>query len=161
MARSVFFSFHYARDSWRVQQIANMGALEGQTILDAQEWEEVKRRGDQAIKNWIATQMAGKDAVVVLIGSQTANRRWVRYEIIKAWNEKKPLVGIHIHGLADSDGYADSKGANPFASIEFDSGGTIADYVPVHNPAGATSRDVHATIAANLVSWVNNAYRPS
>jgi hypothetical protein len=25
---AVFFSFHYERDAWRVQQILNMGALE-------------------------------------------------------------------------------------------------------------------------------------
>lgn len=26
---AVFYSFHYDRDHWRVQQIMNMGALEG------------------------------------------------------------------------------------------------------------------------------------
>ena len=50
MAKSVFYSFHYDRDAWRVQQIIQMGALEGQPILKAQEWEEVKRKGDAAIK---------------------------------------------------------------------------------------------------------------
>ena len=50
MAKSVFYSFHYDRDAWRVQQIIQMGALEGQPILNAQQWEEVKRKGDAAIK---------------------------------------------------------------------------------------------------------------
>jgi len=50
MAESAFFSFHYDRDAWRVQQVINMGKLEGQPLLSAQKWEEVKRRGDQAIK---------------------------------------------------------------------------------------------------------------
>lgn len=27
MAKSVFYSFHYDRDAWRVQQIIQMGAL--------------------------------------------------------------------------------------------------------------------------------------
>ncbi len=71
MAKSVFFSFHYSRDAWRVQQVANMGALEGQPILNAQEWEEVKRQGDASIKKWIADQMAYKSALVVLIGDRT------------------------------------------------------------------------------------------
>jgi hypothetical protein len=74
MAKSVFFSFHYDRDAWRVQQIINMGALEEQTILSAQEWEEVKRRGKAAIEKWIADQMAYKSAVVVLVGRYTADR---------------------------------------------------------------------------------------
>ena len=64
MAKSVLFSFHYDRDAWRVQQIINMGTLEGQTILNAQKWEEVKRQGDAAVKKWIADQMAYKSAVV-------------------------------------------------------------------------------------------------
>ncbi len=55
MAKSVFYSFHYNRDAWRVQQIIQMGALEGQRILNAQQWEEVKRKGDAAIKKWIAS----------------------------------------------------------------------------------------------------------
>ncbi|MDK8178836.1 TIR domain-containing protein [Micrococcus luteus] len=63
MAKSVFYSFHYDRDAWRVQQIIQMGALEGQPILNAQQWEEVKRKGDAAIKKWIADQMAYKSAV--------------------------------------------------------------------------------------------------
>ena len=50
MAKSVFYSFHYDRDAWRVQQIIQMGALEGQPILNAQQWEEVKRKGDAAIE---------------------------------------------------------------------------------------------------------------
>lgn len=101
MAKSVFYSFHYDRDAWRVQQIIRMGALEGQPILNAQEWEEVKRKGDAAIKKWLADQMAYKSAFVVLIGAQTANRPWVRHEIAYAWDNHKPLVGIRIHGLAD------------------------------------------------------------
>ena len=92
MAKSVFYSFHSDRDAWRVQQIIQMGALEGQPILNAQQWEEVKRKGDAAIEKWIADQMAYKSAVVVLIGAQTASRPWVRHEIAYAWDNHKPLA---------------------------------------------------------------------
>lgn len=159
MAKSVFYSFHYDRDSWRVQQIIQMGVLEGQPVLNAQDWEAVKRQGNDAIEKWISEQMAYKKAVVVLIGAETASRPWVQYEITKAWNEKKPLVGINIHGLSDSKGNTDSAGANPFANLALQGGGTAANYVSVHTPKGSTSKDVHADIAANLASWVDNAYR--
>lgn len=158
MAKSVFYSFHYQRDYWRVQQIMNMGALEGQAILNSQRWEEVKRKGDAAIEEWIATQMAYKKAVVVLVGAQTAGRPWVLHEITKAWNDKKPLVGIRVHGLADSSGNADSSGANPFARISFRGGGTLADHVPLYTPSGSDSHMVYASIKANIDSWVNSAY---
>lgn len=158
---AVFFSFHYDRDSWRVQQILNMGALEGQTILNAQDWESVKRKGHQAIENWIAEQMKYKTAAVVLIGAQTASRRWVRYEIAKAWDDKRRLVGIRIHGLADKSGKTDSEGPNPFANVSLRGGGTVGDYAPIFNPSGASTQQVHANIKANLVTWANSGYKRS
>lgn len=157
MAKSVFFSFHYDRDAFRVQQVIQMGALEGQTILNAQRWEEVKRQGDQAIKNWIAEQMKGKSAVVVLVGNQTANRPWVRHEIAYAWDNYKPLVGIRIHGLSDGT-TTDDPGDDPFERVTLKGGGTVGDYVTLWRPSGSTSQQVHASIRANITSWVDGAY---
>ncbi|PPF34412.1 TIR domain-containing protein [Rathayibacter sp. AY1A3] len=158
MAKTVFYSFHYDNDAWRVQQIINMGALEGQPLLNSQEWEEVKRKGDAAIEKWIDDKMAYKKAVIVLIGSETADRRWVDYEIRKAWDAKKPLIGIRIHGLADSSGSTDSAGANPFAKVSLKDGTKVSDYVSVITPSGSTSKDVHADIKANLATWADQAY---
>lgn len=41
-----------------------------------------------------------------LIVSQTANRKWINYEIGKAWDDKKELLGIYIHRLPNQDGKA-------------------------------------------------------
>lgn len=161
MAKTVFYSFHYENDSWRVQQIVQMGTLEGQTILNSQDWEKVKEQGDDAIKKWIDEQMAYKKAVVVLIGAETAERPWVHYEIAKAWDAKKPIVGVRIHGLADKSGSTDSKGGNPFEKVALNGGGTVADYVPIYTPSGTTSKDVYADIEENIDSWVDNAYARS
>jgi hypothetical protein len=161
MAKSVFYSFHYDNDAWRVQQIINMGAVEGQPLLNSQEWEEVKKKGKAAIETWIDEQMAYKKAVVVLVGSGTADREWVDYEIRKAWNAKKPIIGVRINGLADSSGNTDSAGANPFEKISLKDGTKISDYVKVITPSGSTSKDVHADIKANLSSWVDQAYARS
>jgi hypothetical protein len=87
--KTVFYSFHYERDVNRVQLVRNINALEGQPLLNAQEWETVQRRGQQAVVNWIDEQMRYKRAVVVLIGQETASRSWVIYEIEKAWKEKR------------------------------------------------------------------------
>lgn len=161
MAKSAFFSFHYERDAWRVQQVMNMGKLEGQPLLNPQNWEEVKRRGEQAIKNWVAEQMRYKSAVVVLVGAETAQRRWVRYEIAYAWDNRKPLVGVRIHGLADSYGRTDAQGPDPFKLVNLKGGGTVGDYVALHTPSGSTSQQVHASISGNLSSWVDRAYKRS
>lgn len=156
---AVFYSFHYGRDAWRVQEILNMGMLEGQTTLNHQDWEAVKKKGEQAIKDWIAAQMLYKTAVVVLIGAETASRPWVLYEIAKAWDDKRGLVGVRINGLADSKGNTDHAGANPFEKVTLKGGGTTASYVPVYTPSGATSQLVYADIKKNLATWVGNAYK--
>ena len=155
---AVFYSFHYDRDAFRVQQVLNMGQFDGQKILNAQDWEAVKAKGDKAIEDWIAEQMLYKEAVVVLVGNETATRKWIRYEITKAWNDKRPLVGVRIHGLKDPKTGADTPGANPFAEIKFkDGSGSLADFVTLHDPTG----DVYKSIEANLKTWVAGAYKRS
>lgn len=159
MARSVFYSFHYDKDHWRVQQVMKMGAVEGQAILNSQEWESVKRRGDAAIKKWIQDQMAYKSAVVVLVGAETADRPWVQHEIAYAWDNRKPLVGVRIHGLANNNGYTASQGANPFSKVALNGGGTVGDYVPLYTPSGYNSQAVYADIKSKMTTWVDSAYK--
>ena len=94
--RQIFYSFHFANDVFRVQQIRNLGALEDNKPVSVNDWEEVKKKGDAAIEKWIDDNMNYRSCVVVLIGEETANRKWVKHEIQKAWKDKKGLVGIHI-----------------------------------------------------------------
>lgn len=160
MSRSSFVSFHYQNDYWRVQQILRMGAIAGQEILPAQNWEAVKKRGDAAVHQWIDKEMARKAAVVVLIGSETASRKFVKYEIRKAWDTRKPLLGIRIHGLLDSNQRPSTAGTNPFSLFGFsDSTKTFADFVPVFTPSGRDSKQVYASIEANLDSWIAKGYK--
>ena len=119
MARKVFFSFHYARDAWRVAQVRNSNVitnLEKSPFYDKAEWESIKRNGDQAVKNWINKQLAGTSVTVVLIGKETASRRWVKYEIQKSIELGKGLLGVHISGIKDQNGDTDTLGANPLPS---------------------------------------------
>lgn len=158
MAKSVFYSFHYDNDWWRVNTIKSMGVIEGQPVLDSQDWESVKRQGEDAIWAWIKRQMAGKDAVVVLVGSGTASRPWVRREIAYAWDNHIPLCGVRIHGLKNQNGQTDYSGTDPFSQVSLKGGGTVADYVQPYNPNGRDSQAVYADIKNTLPSLVANAY---
>ena len=51
--RQVFFSFHYAPDNWRVSQVRNVGQIEDNKSLSDNKWEEVKKKGQEAIQDWI------------------------------------------------------------------------------------------------------------
>lgn len=162
MTQSIFFSFQYNPDNWRVQQVMNMGAVSGGSAFSPQDWESVRFRTDAAIEQWIHRQMNYTKAVIVLVGATTSQSRWVKHEIIKAWNDKRPLLGVRIHGLRDKDGCTASYGADPFASISIKSGGTMADHVKLINPVGGDSKAVYRDIENNLECWVNNrAYKRS
>lgn len=158
---AVFYSFHYERDVYRVQLIRNIGSVEGQKLLNAQEWEAVRARGTKAIQNWIDEQMKWKTAVVVLIGAQTASRQWVQYEIQRAWDLRKPLLGIRIHGLS-SMGSTDTEGPNPFCSIDGIEG--YSSMPPIFDPTKRDffgkidSKATYAELSSNLKYWVRQGY---
>lgn len=161
MATPTFTSFHFDRDFWRVQQVRNMGAIEGNEIIAPQSWESVKQKGKAAIEKWIDDEMKGKSAVIVLVGKETASRPWVTYEIEKAWNDKRPLVGVRINGLKNKDGYTDTLGSNPFASIKTTNGSALSSYITLHSPTGSDSQAVYKNINDNLATWVATAYKRS
>lgn len=49
--RQIFYSFHYANDVMRVQQIGNIGMLEDNSPVSPNEWEKIKRSGDREIES--------------------------------------------------------------------------------------------------------------
>lgn len=119
MTRRVFFSFHYD-DVMRVQQIRQMGAFVGKEVVrfeDKAAYEKVKKQGDAAIKQWIRNQLNGTSVTVVLIGTDTWKRPYVRYEIEQSYLRGNGLLGIHINGLRDVNRRTKQRGANPFEFV--------------------------------------------
>jgi hypothetical protein len=157
MVRRVFYGFHYKPDNWRVMQIKNIGAIEGSRLLNSNEWESIKRGGDQAIKRWIDEEMNGTSCLVVLIGQDTANRRWVNYEITKAWNEGKGVVGVYINTLKDQNNRQSLKGQNPFYYIKLENGVPLAFVAKAYEPNFPESKDAFNYISNNLQAMVEEA----
>ena len=160
MARKVFYSFHYQPDNWRAAQVRSIGAIEGNKPARDNEWETVTKGGDAAIRRWIADQMSGRTCTVVLVGSNTANRKWINHEIVKSWDDGKGVVGIYIHGLRNKEKRISSKGKNPFDFITHgDSGKKLSSIVKCYNPSGTNSRDRYAWISEHLANAVEEAIR--
>lgn len=83
----------------------------------------------------------GRTCAIVLVGADTANRKWINYEIVKAWNDGLGVVGINIHGLKNCDEFTCAQGANPFDFITH--GPTkkpLSSIVKCYNPSGAKLR---------------------
>ena len=151
--RQVFYSFHYGNDVMRVQQIRNIGVLEGNTPVSVNEWETIKKSGDKAVEKWIDDNMNYKSCVIVLIGTETANRPWVKYEIKKAWDSGKGLLGIYIHNLKDPNTGTSRQGPNPFEQFTVN-GKRLSDLVKCYNP---NSYDAYNDIANNIDIWIETA----
>ncbi len=122
MARRVFFSFHYERDIWRASQVRKSWVTkpdrESAGFWDAASWEEVKKKGEDAVKRWIRDQLDGTSVTAVLIGTETASRPYVQYEIDQSWAKNNGLFGIYVHNMKDANSKVDVKGSDPFARYQ-------------------------------------------
>jgi hypothetical protein len=158
MARRVFYSFHYDADCARAARVRNMGVVEGNKPASDNDWERITKGGNKAIQKWIDNQLYGKSCNVVLIGENTAGRKWINYEIEGAWNDNKGVVGVYIHRLKDLDGNQGSKGRNPFEDFTMDgSQKKLSSIVKAYNPPYTNSKDVYAHISENLEDWIEEA----
>lgn len=90
--RQVFFSFEYNKDAWRASQVRNMGKVDNNSTFSDNDWEEVKSKKDSDIEKWIDEQMAKRSCLIVLIGKSTSGRKWINYEIKKAYELNKGIV---------------------------------------------------------------------
>ena len=116
MARRVFFSFHYDGDIWRANQVRNANVVAGPDtagFFDHSEYEEAKKQGDEGIRRMILKHLNNTTVTVVLIGTSTWQRPWVRYEIEQSAAHKNGLLGIYIHHLKDQNGLASPRGLKP------------------------------------------------
>ena len=86
--RQVFYSFCFDDDVMRVQQIRNMGLVDGDEPVSPNEWEQLQRK-DGGIKKWIDDNMSYRSCIIVLVGQHTAGRKWVKYEIGRAVKREK------------------------------------------------------------------------
>lgn len=157
MARRSFFSFHYLNDIWRAMQVRNSWVVrtekEAAGFVDAADFEKVQKEGDSAIKKWIDNQLVGTSVTVVLIGSETNQRDYVKYELQKSYSKGNGMLGIYIHNVKDSEGKTSAKGSNQFGEIGKDQNGKSV-YFSIDYPCYDWVIDNGYT---NLGKWIEEA----
>ena len=142
MARRVFFSFHYERDITRANVVRKSWVTQDRLssgYFDASLWEEAKRKGDAAIKRMIDDGLQNTSVTAVLIGQETGNRDYVRYEIQQSIARGNGLIGIRIHKIRNFNQQVDEAGPNP---------------LPAKYPIYLWNKDDGYT---NLGAWVERA----
>lgn len=156
MARKTFFSFHYKNDVWRANNVRNSWVTqerEAAGFIDHADFEKVEKQGDEAIKRWIDDQLKGTSVTVVLIGTETNQRPYVKYELQKSYQKGNGMLGIYIHQIKDKDGYTSAKGSNQFGSIGKDSAGKDV-YFSIDYPCYDWKDDDGYN---NLGKWIEDA----
>jgi hypothetical protein len=103
-------------------------------------WEETRRRGDAAIRGLINAGLEATSVTVVLIGAETATRKYVSYEIEQSVARGNGVLGIRVNGIKDSFGRIDPPGAVPAALI-------------------AIAAPVYSWEYGKLGEWVERAYK--
>ncbi|WP_119681450.1 TIR domain-containing protein [Indioceanicola profundi] len=144
MARRTFFSFHYQRDVWRVNQIRNGHQFIGTAAAgfqDASLWEEAKKKGDRVIKRMIDDALEYTTVTVVCIGYKTAGRTYINYEIERSLARGNGIIGLMVNGLLGPDRKSDPDG-------------TVPGLLTKHKAPIYRYRDV-----ASLGDWIEKAYQ--
>lgn len=170
--RQVFFSFRYLYDAWRASQIRNMGKVSDDSTFSDNDWEEVRNRTEDSIKQWIEDEMKMRSCIIVLIGEHTQGRKWINFEIENAWKNGKGIVGIYINGLKNADGEQANKGKNPFEDFCIDTTlnyighhstplddneKNLASVIKAYNPPYSTSTFVYDYIKEHIADWIEEA----
>lgn len=122
MARYTFFSFSYEDvKNFKVNVVRNSWLLNNssETFIDGSIWEKEKSKGASVIKNIIETGLNKTSVTTILIGSDTAARRWVKYEIIKSFERGNGLLAIHINRIRGKEQVISAKGKNPLDRLAF------------------------------------------
>ena len=122
MARRVFFSFHYENDITRSMIVRNSWVTQGKEaagFIDKAAFEQIKRQGDDAVHRWIDKQLEGTSVTVVLIGAETLNRPFVKYEICKSLQRDNAVIGVHINRIIDMRTLVTSKRGNVHSVIGY------------------------------------------
>jgi hypothetical protein len=121
--RRTFFSFHYQPDVSRAHVVRNSWVTKDERedagFFDASVFESKRRAGDETLKAFLTDALTGTTVTCVLIGSQTAFRPWVRYEIVRSFQRGNGIFGVRIHNIQNLDQEYAVAGPNPFDFLAY------------------------------------------
>ena len=105
-------------------------------FFDALTWNDATLAGPATIKRMLAGALDNTSVTCVLIGPQTAGKRWVRYEIVESMQRRNLLIGVRINAIPDKSQRRAPIGPNPFEQLAVsiaDDGGSVKVLQYAHN----------------------------
>jgi len=134
--RRVYFSFHYQNDIQRLMQVRNHWVTKetrkAAGFFDGSLEEKAKTEGSIAVKRAINAGMVGSSVTCVVIGSETYQRHWVRYEILKSIEQGMGVFGVRVHQLKNLSRQTAIKGPDPFDWLGYSWNDSTGKLKPVY-----------------------------
>ncbi len=103
MAKSnnVFIS-HYGKDDEHVQSLKTRLNVQGYEVrnfsVDSTNHKDGRKPSKPVIERLLRMRISWSSTFICLIGPKTHTRAWVDYEIDKAFNQGKRIIGVYTHG---------------------------------------------------------------
>lgn len=154
--RRVFLSYHYETDFLRADKIRRMNKQNNKLLFSEDYWENIDNQTDEGIQNWIDNELEQSDCLVVLIGEETAKKKWINYSIKQAYELDKGIAGIFVHRLLDQEGDPSERGEDPFHYIDLN-GIKFSRFVQRFESEHVTERYVYHDIRRNFAQLVEDA----
>lgn len=110
-SRRHLFISHHSKDDAEISKLTKLLTSKGYDIRnssirlnkDNQRRMEQKRVSEEAIRRVLRMKISWSSTVVVLIGKNTHSRSWVNWEIDKANEQGKRIVGVYVRGGTEAD----------------------------------------------------------
>lgn len=119
--RKVYFAFRY-EDIMRVNNVRQSGKIGSEETKNARDfydrsiWEKRSIEDPETLKRLMREGVQHSSVVCVLVGTNTWNSRWVKYEIARAVIDNRGLLSVGINSLPHvSTGTAAAAGVNPLS----------------------------------------------
>ena len=121
--RRVFFAYHYKPDVQRAQVVSKSWVTkpdrESAGFMNNLEFEKKQRQDKELLKQFLSDAMKSSSVTAVLIGTETVYRPWVRYELVRSFQQGRGLLGIHVHNINGFDGKPVAQGPDPLENLAF------------------------------------------
>lgn len=149
--KNIFIS-HYKKDDTHVQSLKKRLISQGFSVknfsVDSTKHKDGRRPSDPVIQRLLDIRIKAASTFICLLGPDTHTRKWVNYEIRKAYLEGKKIIGVYTHGNKDSIELpqAFKKYGNStlgWNSIEKLGNIISGENLPFENPDGTKSKKIY------------------
>lgn len=101
--KNVFIS-HHSKDDKHIQKLKDRLSAKGYTLKNSSidSTKPNRLKNEEAIRRLLRLRIHWAGTFICLIGPETHTRQWVDWEIKKAHEKGKNIIGVFVHGVKEN-----------------------------------------------------------